>query len=87
MLGESIFDLACILLCRLMVNQYVREMGVKFTDKKMVEVEDTVAHLAKATVFSYGILSSYPKHVIAGSLLLAALTANGFLNPFLHDRV
>lgn len=38
-------------------------------------------------LFSYGILSSYPKNVIATCLLLAVLTANGLVSPLLHDKV
>jgi hypothetical protein len=86
-LGESIYDLACLLLCRLSASPYVRDLGVRFTDKKLTELEESIAHIAKIVIFSYSILSTYPKHVIATSLLLAVLTANNLMSPFLHDRV
>lgn len=86
-LGDSVFDMACLLMCRVAGNQHVREVGVRIGDKKIGEVEETLAHMAKAIVFSYNILSTYPKNVISASLLLAAFTASGLLNPFLHDRV
>lgn len=53
----------------------------------MLEMEDMLAHMAKIVIFSYGILSGYPKNIIATALLLAALTASSLLNQFLHDKV
>jgi hypothetical protein len=86
-LGESIYDIACLLLCRLSSSPYVRDVGIRFTDKKLTELEESIAHIAKIVIFSYGILSTYPKHVIATSLILAVLTANNLMSPFLQDRV
>lgn len=82
-LGESVFDIGCLLMCRLAA----REVGVRFSEKKMVELEDLMAHLAKATVFSYGVMSAYSKNTIACVLLLAALAGSGLTSTHLHDRV
>jgi hypothetical protein len=35
-LGDSVFDIACLLLCRVAASQYVREVGIRFSDKKVV---------------------------------------------------
>ena len=86
-LGESIFDIACLLLCRLAASQYVRDVGIRFSEKKLSDLEESLAHVAKVVLFSYGILSTYPKNVISTSLLLIVLTANSLMSPVLHDRV
>lgn len=86
-LGESIFDLACLLLCRVIATGWLRDAGVRTTEKKLAELEESLAHVAKVVLFSYSILSTYPKNVIATSVLLAVFTSSGMISPFLHDKV
>lgn len=86
-LGETIFDIGCLLLCRIANNAQVKEVGVRFSEKKMLEMEDMIAHMAKIVIFSYSILSSYPKSTIATALLLATLTASSYLTQFLQEKV
>jgi nucleoside permease NupC len=86
-LGESIYDIACLLLCRLSASLYVKNIGIRFSDKKLTELEESITHIAKVIIFSYNILSTYPKHVIATSLLMAVLTTNNLMSPFLKERV
>lgn len=38
-LGESVFDIACLLLCRLASSSYVKDIGIRFTDKKLADLE------------------------------------------------
>jgi hypothetical protein len=83
-LGESIFDIACLLMCRLASSSSVRDVGVRFTDKKLNDLEESLAHVAKVVLFNYSILSNYPKNVIATCLLTAVLTANGLMNSAVH---